>query len=139
MRAATSERGASAQGETGRKDTLMGPVTPVTRTESGAAGRSGAAMQQFSDEVEAGRRPSGQQSWQLSGGAGAIQADADCELMTRHRPITSTRTTQKPRTRVTGLCYSYFTMCRRSWRLWAQRTLPSALMIMSSSCAIRTG
>ena len=93
MRAATSTSGLSAQGETGRKDTLTRPVTPVTRTAAGAVGRSGAAMQQFSGEVEAGRRPSGQQSWQLPAMAGVVQAAADCALMTRHRPITSTRTT----------------------------------------------
>jgi len=117
MRAVTSKGGVSAQGETGRKDTSMSTVTPVTRTGAGAVGRVGAAMQQFSDEVEAGRRPSGQQPWQLPAMAGVVQAAADWPLMTRHRPMTSTRTTRKPRNRVTGLRYSYFTMCRRSWRL----------------------
>jgi len=74
----------------------MRTVTPVTRTGAGDVGRPGAAMQQLSDEVEAGRRPSGQQPWQLPAIAGVVQAAADWPLMTRHRPMTSTRTIRRP-------------------------------------------
>ena len=93
MRTAALGEGAKAQGETGRRGTLRETVTVVTRTEAGALGPSGAAMQQSS--VGADRMPSGQHSWQSAGGADAAHAAANGVLVITHRPSTIARTTRR--------------------------------------------